>query len=569
MNKIINKKTITFCTIFIYLVLISIFEIGYCNSEFFINKMLNKESIQYNFSLIRIVVYIVGIIIYAIARKKAVEEAVNTTKNKYKRIYIYISLIIAILILAFYSITIIKNPIIVRGMTIGMMTILMAALFSIYISNNATKNVILVISTFGIVFTVATSFNHAIDEKKHFMTAFNIANFNLDYTNNPITDKKLEELNHLTKFTSIDNFLKEKYIPEITHDVNMEDVPSTPATYPFLVYIFPAIGIFIAKTVGGSIIDMYILGRIFNLILYGILTAIAIKIVPFKKNIFAIIFCMPMLLLLAASYSIDGYCVGLVTIFIAYCMKLYEQKEKIKLKQFLILFAIFALMLMAKSMAYICVSIIVLILPIIKILKENKKYLPIIITIFIIALVAIMGLILYIKQTQLVSDTRGGQTNVTEQLNILLNNPKHDVKLATNQIKETLLSFTWYTNLHQNVFFTENSPYVMFAIMLFVLYVSITEDDHNFKLKDKIIMTISFLAVFAMTSAVLYLTFTPIGALHVAGYQTRYILPILPLILFSLSSNKINVKKSENRTMKISIISGVLLIIGLAQLIIV
>ena len=34
----------------------------------------------------------------------------------------------------------------------------------------------------------------------------------------------------------------------------------------------------------------------------------------------------------------------------------------------------------------------------------------------------------YIKNTKLNADTRGGNTNVAEQLNILLKHPKHDIK---------------------------------------------------------------------------------------------------------------------------------------------
>lgn len=569
MNKIINKKSITVCTILIYLLMICIFEIGYCNSNFFINQLVNKTTISYNFSLVRIIFYLLTFIIYIIVKDKFIEEAMKVANNEYKRFFIYISIVISILIFVFYTIVVIHNPYLIRSMTIGMMTVLMFTIFIIYVSNHVIKNLILVMATFGILFCITTRFNHALDEKKHFMTAFNIANFNLDYEKSPITDEQIEALPQLTKFVNIDAFLEGKYEPKITEEVNIEDVPSTPTNYPFFSYLFSAFGIWCAKTIGGSIIDIYIIGRIFNLLLYGILITIAVKLLPFKKNILAIICCMPMLLLLAASYSIDGFCVGVVFIFIAYCMKIYKQCNTISWKQCIILTILFIIMLTAKSMAYMFVCIIVLMLPILKTLKENKKLLPIIITIAILLLIAMIWTGLYIKNTKLNADTRGGNTNVAEQLNILLKHPKHDIKLAMNQLKDTILSFQWYTMLHQNVFFTADSPCMMFIMMLFILYISITEDDENFKIKDKIIMIISFFAVVAMTSMALYLTFTEIGSLHVAGYQTRYIFPILPLILFPISSDKIKVKKSENRRMNIAIISGIFLFIGMIQSIIV
>ena len=96
---------------------------------------------------------------------------------------------------------------------------------------------------------------------------------------NPITDLEIEKLPQLSKFSTIDEFLEDDYVPQSSKEVNKEDVPSLPADYNFLMYTAPAIGILIAKTLGGSIIDLYIMGRVFNLILYGILIAIAVKII--------------------------------------------------------------------------------------------------------------------------------------------------------------------------------------------------------------------------------------------------------------------------------------------------
>ena len=562
-SKIINKKTVSIFTIVLYILMICIFEIGYCNCEFFLNRT------TYYFSLIRIISYIIGLIVICAAKNKFINDMLKTIDNKFKRILIYISTLASFIVFIAYCIIAAKNPEIIRTTSICMLAVFMANLFIIYVSNNVTKNVILTLFTFGLIFSITTNFNHTVDEKRHFMSAFNVANFNFDYINKPITDKKIDQMPHLLDFNSINEFIKDKYVPEITSDVNMEDVPSTPAPYPFISYLFPAIGIFIAKVLGGSIIDMYILGRIFNLILYAILISIAIKLMPFKKNIFAVIFCMPYAILLSASYSVDGFCIGVVTIFIAYCLKIYKEGKTITLKNFIILFGLFLLMLTAKSMSYIFVAAIVFILPIVKTIKNNKKYIPIYIVVGIILSICIVMLALYVKNTQVTSDTRSANTNVEEQLKLLLTNPKHDLILAFNQIEDTLLNYNWYAILHPDVFFTRHSSYVMFAMLLFILYVSLTEDDYNFKIKHKAIMCISYLLVFAMTSAVLYISFTAVGEVHVSGYQTRYILPVLPLLLFCLSSNKIKVDKGKNRNMNISLMSALFVLIGLAQVIVV
>lgn len=456
-------------------------------------------------------------------------------------------------------------------MIIGLITAFLASLFIIYVSNNQIKNVILISCTLGIVFTFTTRYNHAIDEKKHFMTALNLSFLNFDYVENPITDTGIEKLPQLTKYIKIDNFF-EKYNEDITTDVNKEDIPSTPAGYNFITYIFPAIGIWVARILGGSIIDMYILGRIMNLILYTILICFAIKIIPYKKNILFAVAMMPFMLLLAASYSIDGYCIGTVFIFIAYCLKIYKENDTIKLKQFFTLLIIFIFMLLAKNMAYICTAGIVFILPLWSTIKKNKKYIPIIIVATILALILICMALAYVKITSLgdgTGDARAvGETNVTKQLKLIFTNPIHDIKLIIEHTKNTLFNFNWYANLYPGAFFTKYAPSIVLPLIIYILYISLIEDEFVLKIKDKIIFIISFLLVWGMTSTALYLSYTQVGTLYIDGYQTRYIVPILPLLLFCIANNKLISKRTINRNMNISITSTIFILIGIAQLIV-
>lgn len=129
-----------------------------------------------------------------------------------------------------------------------------------------------------------------------------------------------------------------------------------------------------AKLLGGSIADVYIVGRLFNLIAYALIIILILKILPYKHKIFFIIYMLPFSLLLAASYSVDGICIGFLGLFIAYCLKLSEGDYKdIKLKQILILMLLFGLCLLAKNLAYCAIILLIFILPICKILKNNKK----------------------------------------------------------------------------------------------------------------------------------------------------------------------------------------------------
>lgn len=568
-EKLTNKKIITIITVVLYIIAMIIFDVLYCNTGKVI-EILNGTEDYYSISMCRIVMYVLFFILYYKFKDKFIENAIKANENKYKRTFIYLALIATILLVIISIAIIMWNPIYIRAISIMLITALMGILFLIYVSNDMIKNVLVVIATIGMVFPIVTRFNHTCDEKKHFMSAVNVSYLNFDYVENPITDLGLEKLPQLSKYTTVDAFLKSNYQAEKSNQVNMEDVPSTPANYTPILYMFPAIGIALARLLGGSVIDVYILGRIFNLILYGLLACIALKILPYKKNIFTVIFLMPLSLLLAATYSVDGVCIGLVSIFIAYCLKLKQEKETIGLKDFFILLGMFVLLLLAKSMAYILVAFIVFMLPLVKTLKKNKKYLPIIITISIISIILLGVLALYVKNTKITSDTRAsGNTNVSAQLSNLIHNPIFTVEVVINHILNTLLNFNWITQLHLNVFFGDTSMAVSLALAAFILYVALTEDDYHFKIKDRMIMIVSFLLTFLMTSMVLYLSYTEVGSMGIAGYQTRYILPMLSLILFSISTQRVKSVPGVNRNMNICIASAAFIVIGLAQSIIV
>ena len=496
--NVINAKNITIYTIVILVLSMLVFEIGYCNSTWLISLITkNVQVYVYHISFCRILVYIAIIIIYCIFKNGFIREALEVSNNKYKRILIYCAIVAVIIMLIFAIMKLRTNLFLIKDVSIKLITAFLASLTIIYLSNNQIKNVIVVTATLGIVFSFSTHYNHAIDEKKHFMSALNLSFLNFDYADNPITDTKIEELRHLTKYDQLDDKFFEKYTPNITNEVNKEDGPSTPANYPFISYVFPAIGITIARLLGGSIIDMYILGRIMNLILYTILICFTIKILPYKKNIFIILAMLPYMLLLATSYSIDGYCIGVIFLFIAYCLKVAKEEETISLKNILILMALFLLVLLAKSMSYIAVGLVVFILPLAKTLKKNKKYLPKIIAITLLLVVLVTAVLIKIKNNNMKEDSRAsGEINIEKQLNILLTSPRHDIELIVEHIKATLLNFNWLVNLHQSTFFTENAPYVMLLLMIFILYVSLTETDEILKIKEKIVMVISFFVVF-------------------------------------------------------------------------
>lgn len=570
-----KEQTIKVITIIIYLISILIYEIGICNGEI-IKNYFEKGEISYNFSLCRIVIYSIFIILLFKNINKFIPGAIESLSSKTKKVIIGIYIPIMIITIIYVLIRWIS---IYKALTLTI-TLLMGLLFIIYVTSDYIKNVILITFTLGVVFTFSTDFNHAIDEKKHIMSASNISAGNLNYVKNPLNDPAFNNIIFNCDIDSFIQFYAKKYEENLTTEWNRTEdtelyyVCSSPADYNFILYLPSATGMTFAKLLGGSIADVYIVGRLFNLIAYALIIILILKILPYKHKIFFIIYMLPFSLLLAASYSVDGICIGFLGLFIAYCLKLSEGDYKdIKLKQILILMLLFGLCLLAKNLAYCAIILLIFILPICKILKNNKKSLPVIITLITIAII-LCGILLLNKLNSTASsggDPRGGSTSVTGQINFLLQSPLNIVKVGFEHIMNSILNYNWYTYLNNENFFGRYYEQIFFLEMIFVLYVCFTDNSQKIKTRTGIVSIITFIAVFASTSLMLYLTFTPVGQISISGYQPRYITPLLPMVLMLINNKRFIGKTGEETEKKVNsniyLTSGLFIILDLFCLI--
>lgn len=559
LEKIDNKKNmmIKILTIASYIVSIFMYELFICNGV--------RNNDGFNFSLCRYIMYGIFLVLVIFFLDKYILEAVKTFEKKPKKVVFIGYCIISIMLIIYIALRWTS----MYKATLFIIALLMGALFIFYVSTNFVKNVTVAICTVGMMFTVTTSFQHGLDEKKHAMSAINLAYGNFDYAKNPLNEPAFNNIIFNCNVTQYSKFFAEKYEPGLTEDWgNTKDeklyyISSSPADYNFILYIPSAIGMKIAITLGGSIADVYIMGRLFNLIAYGILVALALKILPSKQKIFSIIYLLPMPLLLAASYSIDGICIGFIGIFIAYCLRLAKDYTQIKLKQMFILLVLFVLCLLAKNLAYFAIAVFVLIIPIIKTLKNNKDKLSVIIATILVLVMACAGLLLYKLNSSVINgeaDARGGDTDGKAQLEFLIENPTNIVKVVFKHLMGSLLDFDWYAELNQQEFFGIYYKQIFLLEFIFLIYVAITDDSEQLNTRTKLVSVLTFFAVYLSTSLMLYITFTPVGTIGINGYQTRYIVPILPLVLMIINRKD---NKYKNNDVIIYMISGMFILIDL------
>ena len=556
MKDSLKERIIGIFTIFNSIASILIFEIFYCN-VLFVRAVLNHTALTYNFSIFRIICYLAIIIAISLNIKKLSKYALENSKYKFKKY----SLIIFIILLIGELIYICASRLIIQNIAIFLISAFMIGNFIMYIGTDIIKNMLIYGITFGMLFSITNQFNHALDERVHFVSASNISygNFNFD---KPVSDTNFQTWEQVLRYNNMPEGAFETHTGEKTYDVVEE---AKPAKYNPIFYIPSAIGITIARLFKGTMLDIYIAGRITNLITYLLISAFVIKIIPFKKKIFAFILSIPMLIALAASYSIDALCTATIGIFIAYVLRLFNQKE-IHIKQIIMLGLTIAMLAVVKGMAYISVGLIVFILPFRKILKQNKKYIPYIVIALI--LIAIIGIVLLSQKVNIESDPRGGDTNSSAQLQNIKENPIGLIKVFGKFSLTNLFDFGWMAQLNQAAFFGGFFQLAFMILILMSFYIAIIDNEYNFKIKERMIFILTYFITIYITSLALYIGFTPVGADNINGYQGRYVLPILILPFMSISTKNIKYLDSRNINLRISLVLGMVTILDFIGMIV-
>ena len=527
----LNKKQII--TLLILCMIMGIYELLFCNYLF-----ITGES-TYAFSFYRMVMYVAVIILFLKFSKHILEYKGEIQKAEKYILYVSILLLLATFFFTFVGkITLLTAIIII-------IAILLILLLAFSLTGNYIKNFILIALAMGFILSMIMLINNQLDEKRHFLSAYNLSYANINF-NKPIINEGVQSIPQKLNFEKFNVYFHKKYEPTFLEEYELEDISSIPAAYNPIQYLPSAIGIYMARLLGGSIADIYYAGRFFNLIGYIGLVVLTLKILPYKKKSFYVIFLMPMLLALASVYSVDGIMVGVISLWIAYCLKLYEQKEKITGKQLFILLGIFTLIGTLKSMSYLPIALFIFIIPIRKILKENKKYLVPIILLGIVSVTINIGITLYLQSDQL-SDPRVENTNAMQQIEYIKEEPIEYIKILGKHIKTTLTEFSALSYLNGPMFFGNDFDNIFLILLLFLFYTGITDDSKNLSKKTKWIAIITFFIVLSITSTLLYISYTPLQGKTIQGYQLRYIFPIISLIVICLSSEKIKNQKSEKK----------------------
>ena len=291
---------------------------------------------------------------------------------------------------------------------------------------------------FGTLFIFLTPPFQSPDEDSHFKKAYTVSRARLfkESANgvvgyylpnemvNYIADKNSKMSHREWKYTYEqlygDNFVPADYTRESVYQFSTQDMTIIP-------YLPSAIGIFIARHtsaafIGGECSAAYMLyfARFFNLIMYCILGAFAIKFTPLLKNTIAVILLFPMSLFLGSMVTYDSIIIPFVMLTFGLILRLiYDKKTKFDLK-YIIFFCFAGYLLIKVKIVYSLILALLFAVPNNK-FKDNKKWKYALILIGSIALLYILSRIPDLLSS--ITVTSGDSELVVQQKTFIRNNP--------------------------------------------------------------------------------------------------------------------------------------------------
>lgn len=311
-----------------------------------------------------------------------------------------------------------------------------------------------------------------------------------------------------------------------------------------VVYLPQALGICLARMLHLGYIPLVYLGRMFNLLAFAAMAALSVKIMPFKKELLMAVSCLPMTLHLAASFSYDAAFIGLSLLLLSWCFFLAFEKERMTVRDTVIL-ALLLILLEPGKIVYLPVAGICLFIPASK-FKSGKHYwisVISVITAVILAVYLVNHLVLSAWATSTESYVGWSQA-AGYTLQDVWDHPYHTFQVYY----ETLVTqYDYYLTTMLGGFLGNldtslSVPPFCLSILWYVLFVSVIRREGEVApmsggQKLWMLFLVFLSACLVLTS--MFLGWTPKELTYITGVQGRYFIPLLPLVLLILFDKRL------------------------------
>ena len=329
--------------------------------------------------------------------------------------------------------------------------------------------------------------------------------------------------------------------------------PYPPVLTTPVAYIPQALGISLARLFHMNTIMVVYLGRLFNLLFFVGMTFLAMKRLPFGKEVLFGVALLPMTLHLSASFSYDVMILGCMFYLTAVCLELAYEKEKVHIKDVAVLAALRAAAGPCKLIYGVLMGLCLLI-PVRK-FGGWKPWWAAAACVFAawgLSMMLINGqtIVSYATETESVVPWA---EEAGYSLTLLLHRPLQAVRM----FYQTLLWQADYYHMTMigaylgNLDTVLDVPYlvvVMFTAGLFCLAVKKPGERQVMSVGNRVwVAVLCGLCAFAAMASML-IAWTPLSSQVINGVQGRYFLPFLPVLLMAFKNDLIVLTKNGNRS---------------------
>lgn len=329
--------------------------------------------------------------------------------------------------------------------------------------------------------------------------------------------------------------------------------PYPPVLTTPVAYIPQALGISLARLFHMNTIMVVYLGRLFNLLFFVGMTFLAMKRLPFGKEVLFGVALLPMTLHLSASFSYDVMILGCMFYLTAVCLDLAYEKEKVHIKDVAVLAALMAAAGPCKLIYGVLMGLCLLI-PVRK-FGGWKPWWAAAACVFAawgLSMMLINGqtIVSYATETESVVPWA---EEAGYSLTLLLHRPLQAVRM----FYQTLLWQADYYHMTMigaylgNLDMVLDVPYlvvVMFTAGLFCLAVKKPGERQVMSVGNRVwVAVLCGLCAFAAMVSML-IAWTPLSSQVINGVQGRYFLPFLPVLLMAFKNDLIVLTKNGNRS---------------------
>lgn len=319
-----------------------------------------------------------------------------------------------------------------------------------------------------------------------------------------------------------------------------------------LAYVPQALGMTLVRLFGAGSISLLFMGRLMNLAFYVAVTYLAMKRLPFGKEVLFGVALLPMTLHLTGSMSYDTVILGLTFYFTAVCLDLAYEKEQVRVRDSLTLAAVIFVLGPCK-MVYAAVMGLCLLIPVRK-FGGWKRYLTaaaVVLAAFVVSMVLVNSqtIVTYATETETyVSWAEEAGYSFAQ----LLGNPKLVLRLFYNTLvwQAEHYHMTMIGAWLGNVDVVLEVPYLAvcwFTISLLLLTLRKPGEMIQIRGGQRIWVWVT---CFGCAAAILFsmlLAWTPVSSRIITGVQGRYFLPILPVFLMSIKQDFAVLTRNRDR----------------------